>query len=60
MIGLRHLKNERFTSTDENLKKYFSVNKNPKAFDSPYFQKMKEEEEWPFKNLVSGKGGWYG
>lgn len=45
MIGLRHLKNERFTSTDENLKKYFSVNKNPKAFDSPYFQKMKEEEE---------------
>lgn len=45
MIGLRHLKAQRFTSTEENLKKYFRVNTNPKPFNSPYFQKMKEEEE---------------
>ena len=45
MMGLKQLKNQRFITTEENLKKYFSVNTNPKAFDSPYFQKLKEEEE---------------
>lgn len=45
VVGLRNLKSQRFTSTEENLKKYFSINKNPKAFNSPYFRKLKEEEE---------------
>ena len=44
MVGLRQLKSQRFTATEENLKKHFSVNTNPKSFNSPYFQKMKEEE----------------